>query len=96
MTWSSIRQRSGWFMLWAMVVSSFLSALPAVADEVHTADGRRLVLQEYPLPAGAYPHDAVPDHSGRGSSSGRPLRGSRRTCLICPLTASKPPPPSSE
>src|SRR5207248_1598306 len=30
-----------------------------------TADGKRLTLQEYPLPAGAYPHDAVPDRTGR-------------------------------
>jgi virginiamycin B lyase len=49
----------------AAVLLLALSALPAVAQEVQTADGRTLVLQEYPVPAGAYPHDAVPDRAGR-------------------------------
>src|SRR5438552_2548643 len=47
-------------MLWPIVL-----ARATAQEEVRTADGKRLTLQEYPLPAGAYPHDAVPDRTGR-------------------------------
>lgn len=54
-----------WSILAALLFLGTLGVVPAHAEEVRTADGRLLVLQEYPLPAGAYPHDAVPDRSGR-------------------------------
>lgn len=58
-------QRRWWSML-AVLASVWTAAVgPAAASEVWTADGRRLVLEEYPVPAGAYPHDAVPDRTGR-------------------------------
>src|SRR5687768_17191954 len=54
-----------WLALAVVLLIGGAAPTTTVANEVHTVDGRVLVLEEYPLPAGAYPHDAVPDHTGR-------------------------------
>lgn len=61
----AVWQTRVWSILAVLLSLATVGVLPASAQEVRTGDGRLLVLQEYPLPAGAYPHDAVPDRSGR-------------------------------